>query len=122
MKLARLSAATAALAAAVVLVACSSGPTQTRPPGSLYLSAYQTAFVESRVDATANTAFQLWFENRDGFPHNVNVADATGASVARSEVISGPAGVALNVPALAPGTYKLLCDVHPEMRSELVAN
>ena len=102
--------------------ACSGSATQTRPPDAVYVSANQLVFVESQVAAPANEAFQIYFENLEVVPHNVNVADGAGTSIARGEVFSGPAGRILDVPALAAGTYKLLCDVHPDMISELVAN
>src|SRR4051812_6323355 len=92
----------AALVAVAVIVSCAApGAVQTRPPDSLYVSAQNEAFNESRVEASANTGFQLWFDNRDVVPHNVNIADVAGASVARGEVFTGPSGQVLNVPALA---------------------
>ncbi len=125
--LARRVALVAALVVAVVLVGCSAsapaGPAQTRPPGSLYLSARYEQFGEARVVAPADAPFQLWFDNLDVVPHNVHIVDAAGTSVAQSEVFTGPSGKVLNVPALAAGTYKLVCDIHPvSMRSELVVN
>ena len=117
-----LTAAVLVAVATFSLVGCGSGATQTRPPGSLYVSANNLVFVEARVDAPADQPFALYFENLEAIPHNVNVADATGASRARGEVFNGPAGQTLQVPALAAGTYKLLCDVHPDMTAELVAN
>ena len=108
--------------AATALVGCSSGPAQTQPPGSVYLSARDIAFVESSVGGPAGEAFQVYFENLDSVPHNVNVVGSDGVSVAKTDVFNGPSGRILDVPALAAGTYKLYCEVHPEMKAELVAS
>jgi plastocyanin len=116
--------AAARVAAAItmlVVAGCGSGPAATRPPDAVYLSANGVAFQLAVVQAPANEAFQLYFENLEAAPHNVNVADPTGTSVARGEVFTGPSGQTLQVPALAAGTYKLLCDVHPDMHAQLVA-
>ena len=59
------------------------------------------------MNAPAAAAFTIWFENCEAVPHNVNVLDAAGASMAKSEIFSGPAARALEVPALAPGNYRL---------------
>jgi plastocyanin len=117
-----LAVSVVAVVAVVVFAGCSSGPAQTRPPDAVYVSATGIVFQQAQVEAPANRPFQLYFENFETVPHNVNVADGTGASVARGEVFTGPSGQTLQMPALAAGTYKLLCDVHPEMRAELVAN
>lgn len=114
--------AAVALAAAVGLAGCSSGVNATRPPDAVYLSAKNLAFQQPVVQAPANAAFQLYFENLENVPHNVNVADAAGASVAKGEVFTGPAGQTLQVPELVAGSYKLLCDVHPDMYAQLVVN
>jgi len=117
----RVRSASSLVAAVVLVLGCASGagPSQTQPPGALYLSADNVAFVQHTVQAPADSPFQLYFENLENVPHNVNVAAATGTSVAKTEVFSGPAGHVLEVPALAAGTYKLLCEVHPEMFSQL---
>jgi plastocyanin len=117
-------AAAARLAAAAIVVAalvgCSSGvPASTRAPNAVYVSAYALTFQQHNVAAPADAAFQIWFENRDSVPHNVNVVNSAGTSVARGEVFTGPSAQPLAVPSLPAGTYRLLCDVHPEMNSEL---
>ena len=112
----------AAFALGVALIGCGGAPSETRPPEAVYLSASGIAFVQPNVEAPADAEFQLYFENRENVPHNVNIVKADGSSVAQGPVFSGPAGHVLEVPALAAGAYRLICDVHPEtMRAQLVA-
>ena len=74
------------------------------------------------LQAPAGEVFTIWFENKENVPHNVKVVDSAGALQGQAgEIFNGPAAQPLAVPALAAGTYSILCDVHPEMRSELVA-
>jgi len=117
-----LAVSVVALIAAAGLAGCSSAAAETRPDGSVYVSAKDVAFVQASVEAPAGAAFQLYFENLDNVPHNVNVTGITGGSIAQGEVFTGPSGHTLDVPALPAGHYMLLCDVHPDsMRAELVA-
>lgn len=118
-----LTAAALVAAAAALSVACQGSPPapQTPPPGAVYVSANQLVFEQAVVQAPAGEAFQMWFENREAIPHNVHVVDGSGASIMRGEVFNGPGARLHDIPALAPGTYKILCDVHPDMTAELVA-
>ncbi|MEA2607483.1 MAG: hypothetical protein QOI00_2240, partial [Chloroflexota bacterium] len=43
----------------------------------------------------------------------------TGASVFKGAIVTGPAKVSYQVPALAAGSYRFLCDVHPTMTGTL---
>lgn len=116
---------TAALAFALsVLTGCGGGSpgAGTPPPGAVVITAQSEVFVPSSITAPAGQAFVLYFDNRDTSLHNVRVVDGSGATMFTGELFTGPSTRAANVPALAAGTYKLLCDVHPDMRGELVAN
>ncbi|HEY8135174.1 MAG TPA: cupredoxin domain-containing protein, partial [Candidatus Limnocylindrales bacterium] len=115
----------AALGAAGLLVAAlaacggAPAPLPTPPPGAVIITAQGTAFVSPPYTAPANAAFTLFFENRDNEPHNVRVWDAANASVYTTEIIQGPAAKAEQVPALPAGTYRLTCDIHPDMTAQL---
>ena len=85
------------------------------------VSANQSRFEQAVVSAPAADPFTIWFENRETVPHNVNVLDAAGASMAKGEVFSGPAARPLEVPALVQGNYRVICDVHPDMSAQLIA-
>jgi len=116
--------AAAILAAATFFVACggAAGPVATQPAGSVLVTANLNKFAPTSVSAPADEAFTIWFENQENTPHNVRVADAAGATVGEpGPIFNGPAAQPLAVPALAAGTYTLLCDVHPDMRADLVA-
>ena len=118
----RVLSSAAAIVVAAVLVGCDAGPAITQPPEAAYVSATGLAFVQPNVAAPANEAFQIYFENLEAVPHNVNILDDAGVSVAQGEVFTGPSARTLDVPSLAAGQYRLICDVHPEtMRSILVA-
>ncbi|HEX8938724.1 MAG TPA: cytochrome c oxidase subunit II [Candidatus Limnocylindrales bacterium] len=87
---------------------------------SLSLSASNIAFGSASLTAPANTAFSLTFDNQDqGIPHNVDIKDASGTSVFRGDVVTGPARTSYSVPALKPGSYTFVCDVHPNMSGTL---
>jgi plastocyanin len=63
------------------------------------------------------------FENGDAVPHNVSifVGDTGGERRFDGAVFTGPATRWYAAPALAPGTYRFVCDVHPSMTGRLVA-
>ncbi len=96
------------------------GPMPTMPPDAVMVEAEQTQFVESSVSAPAEQAFTLYFANHDAEPHNVHIMDASGTTVMQGEIFNGPYAQMDEVPALAPGTYSVVCDVHPGMQTELI--
>ena len=78
------------------------------------------AFQASSLQAPANQPFQIAFDNQDsGIPHNIQIADASGAMVFEGDTINGPAQITYNVPALAAGAYKFTCKWHPNMVGDL---
>jgi plastocyanin len=105
------------------LAACGGGnaPIPTPPPGAVVVIAQGTAFTTQNVVAPAGAAFTLDFENRDSELHNVHISDAAGATVFSGQTITGPTALVEQVPALAAGTYRFICDVHPGMAGQLVA-
>lgn len=87
---------------------------------TLHLSARNIAFDTDHLEAPAGQAFVLEFGNNDaGIPHNVDIKDPNGASLFRGQIISGPSTASYQVPALAAGDYRFVCDVHPEMTGTL---
>lgn len=112
----------------LALVACSSGaaddgsaaPARSYPPGTPTITAKDIAFTQKVVDAPADKGFTLAFQNLDGAPHNVAIVRDGSGPAFTGEVVTGPREVAYSVPALAPGTYTFLCDVHPDMTGTLV--
>jgi plastocyanin len=112
-------AAAGALAAALAACGGPSAPLPTAPPGAVVISAQGTNYTTAHVTAPAGAAFTLFFENHDNEPHNVRIWDAAGGSVFAGQIATGPAAITESVTALAPGSYRFTCDIHPSMSGEL---
>ena len=120
----------AALAAAVVL-GCGGGgsalgldaPPASLDPASPRLAAEGIAFDKTELAAPANEAFVIVFENREAVSHNVSIYADQALRDRRFEgvLFGGPSRRWYPVPALAPGTYRFVCDLHPTMTGRLVA-
>jgi mono/diheme cytochrome c family protein/plastocyanin len=85
--------------------------TVTAPSG-----AASTGFDPTTLDAKADTAFTLKFDNQDATaPHNVVILNADGSTVAMGDTtfFSGPKVKEYAVPALKAGSYPFECQVHP---------
>ena len=96
--------------------AASSAPTA----AALHISARNIEFDTDHLEAPAGQAFVLEFDNNDpGIPHNVEITNASGASMFKGQIIMGPAKASYQVPALAAGNYSFVCDVHPTMTGTL---
>ena len=123
--------ALAGAVAAVALAGCGGGavPAQTAPASGdpagtwITITATNIAFDQADVPVAANQPFTIAFENRDAVPHNVSifVGDTGGERRFEGAVFTGPATRWYAAPALAPGTYRFVCDVHPSMTGRLVA-
>jgi len=96
-------------------------PLSSAPAGQvLSIKALNIAFEPTELTATSGQAFTMAFDNQDaGIPHNVDILDAAGLSVFKGIVFPGVATESYSIPALLPGTYKFLCDVHPNMTGTL---
>ena len=125
-----LRSARLALAAVALVVAGCGSPASggEQPPASLdpaspRISADQIAFDTTALTVPANRPFTLVFENRESLPHNVSIYADAERKDRRFEgaVFSGPATRWYAVPALAPGTYVFVCDVHSNMSGSVVA-
>jgi plastocyanin len=88
---------------------------------TVQISAQNIAFDTDLLKAPADQAFVLEFDNNDpGIPHNVEIKDAAGMSLFKGQIITGPAKISYQVPALPAGSYMFQCDVHPNMTGTLV--
>lgn len=75
-----------------------------------------TGFDPTELTAIANTPFTLAFDNQDtGVLHNVVINDPSGQAVSIGDTafFPGPEERTYEVPALAPGAYSFVCQVHP---------
>ncbi len=78
------------------------------------LTAVAMAYGGGTLRAPAGTAFTIRFANQDaGIPHDVMIKDASGATVFKGDLVTGPTTVDYAVPALAAGTYTFTCSIHP---------
>jgi mono/diheme cytochrome c family protein/plastocyanin len=85
-------------------------------------SALNIAFEVKDLQAPADAAFQIEFENKDaGIPHNIDIKDASGGAVYVGEIFPGVATKTYDVPPLAAGTYSFVCTVHPNMTGTITA-
>jgi plastocyanin len=117
--------------AALVILGCGGGgsavgleaPPASLDPTSPTLSAEGLAFDTGELAAPANEAFVIVFENREAVSHNVSIYADEPLRDRRFEgvLFAGPATRWYPVPALAPGSYTFLCDLHPTMRGTLTA-
>lgn len=99
----------------------STGP-EVGPGVRIDLVAANIEFQPSAVAIPAGTDFVVHLDNRDaGVPHNVALlADANFATtLAKGEIVTGPAVVDLAIAGLIPGSYRLMCEVHPNMLVDL---
>jgi mono/diheme cytochrome c family protein/plastocyanin len=86
------------------------------------VTAQNIAFTTTTVTAPAGAAFTLSFDNEDAsIPHDVQIKDASGAQVFKTDVFPGVAKRDYTVPALKAGSYPFACTVHPNMTGTLTA-
>jgi len=84
------------------------------------LTAQNIAFQQTTLTAPANTPFTIHFDNQDtSTPHNVVIKDSSGAEKFSGNLVTGPAQVDYQVPALPAGTYTFVCAVHASMTGTL---
>ena len=103
-----------------------SGDPGAAPSGSVaagtlvQVSASGMNFEQAEISAPANTPFVIHFNNKDaGTPHDIEIRDSMGMSKFKGDLITGPAEVDYQVPALPPGTYTFNCTVHLNMTGTL---
>jgi plastocyanin len=98
------------------------GPPPCEPSGSdLAIAALDVAFDTDCLAAPAGEPFTINFDNQDTLPHNVAIyTEQGGEQLFSGEIITGPATMAYEVPALDPGVYFFQCDVHPNMTGTFV--
>ena len=100
----------------------SGGGTVAVVDGNVDLSAENLEFDASVIEAPAGEAFTITFSNLEAAPHNVAVdTEEGGDEIVTGDVIEGPdTTTVVNVPALEPGTYYFVCDIHTTMNGTIV--
>ncbi len=101
--------------------AASGAPASSAPAGTtINESALNIAFTQTSLQAPADAPFTIAFDNQDAStPHNIVIKDASGAAVFTGDLVTGPAKVNYNVPALKAGDYTFVCAVHANMTGTL---
>ncbi len=97
----------------------SPGASQPAAGTTIDVSALNIAFEQTELSAPADVPFTIKFENKEAVPHNVEIKDATGVSVFKGDIVTGPIVKEYAVPALPAGAYTFNCTVHPNMTGTL---
>jgi mono/diheme cytochrome c family protein/plastocyanin len=116
------SAAASAAPGASGSPAASGAPAGSTAPSGTVINqtALNIAFGTAALTAPAGAGFTIHFDNQDaGIPHNIEIKDASSATVFKGDIITGPAQVDYKVPALPAGAYTFNCTVHPNMTGTL---
>ncbi|MFM8944820.1 MAG: cupredoxin domain-containing protein [Actinomycetota bacterium] len=87
--------------------------------GATTVVAMGLMFDTNALAFTAGKAASIAMDNQDaGVPHNIAIypsATDLANPLFRGDLITGPATISYDIPALDPGTYYFQCDVHPTM-------
>ncbi len=91
------------------------GATCTVSGNQVSISADNLKYDKSCLAVPANQEVTLNFDNKEGLPHNVVILkdNDSSDSLFSGDIITGPKKVAYQLKALAPGTYRFRCSVHP---------
>ena len=99
-----------------------SGAPASLPPADVTVTAQGIEFDTKTISATAGKPLAIAFVNNDaGIPHDIEIADGSGALVFEGATITGVTSTVYSVPPLNAGTYKFSCKWHPNMVGELTA-
>lgn len=87
------------------------------------LEARDFQFSPGALHAPGERSFAIAFANQDAaVPHNVTITTSGGVSRFSGKIVNGVAKVSYDVPALAAGTYRIGCIVHPTMSATLTVD
>src|SRR3954451_4341423 len=92
-------------------------------PAKPVVAAKGVKFDTANLVVPAGRPFELTFNNNDaGVPHNVQIDSSDKSqTLFNGDVVTGVTSATYNVPALPPGTYYFLCEVHPSMNGTVTA-
>ena len=119
---------TTAVAATLLVSGCGDADPSTSPapddgpPVLIEIVAADIAFEPTSITIPTGARVQVHFTNRDAsVPHNVALQAGPGfaTKLIASEIVTGPAVDDLEIPGLAAGRYRFVCEVHPTMTVEV---
>ncbi len=91
--------------------------------GPLTVVAKDILFDTDTIELPADAPSQIVMDNQDaGVPHNIAIYadDSLSEVLFQGELITGPAEVTYEIPALPAGEYFFQCDVHPNMNGTVI--
>lgn len=112
------------MALTLLTAACAGGGSATTiavPSGAVVLKAADIKFSPARLSVEAGQPFVLYFDNADSAQHNVVIVAGDGTRLFVGDILPASTQHVSSIPALAAGTYKLICDIHPDMTGSLDA-
>ncbi len=93
----------------------SSAPADASPVTEAVIVARNLEFVPKELTLAPGVPIKLMFQNADaGIPHNLHVKGG-GQDVVKSDLVTGPATIDVELGTLQPGGYSFVCDVHAQM-------
>lgn len=100
----------------------SAGGTVSVVDGAVAISSDDLAFDANVIMATAGEAFTVTLTNNESVPHNFSVyVEEGGEEIVLGEIINEGETDEVDVPALEPGEYFFVCDLHSgEMTGTIV--
>jgi plastocyanin len=100
----------------------SAGGTVSVVDGVVEIGADDLKFDANVIQATAGEAFTIILTNNEAIPHNISVyTEQGGQRLALGEIINEGEVDEVEVPALEPGEYFFVCDLHvSEMQGTIV--
>ena len=94
------------------------------PGGGVTVVAQNIAFDTSTIDLPPSPS-SITFDNRDaGVQHNIAIYSNSSLDqeLFSGDLVTGPATVQYQIPALQPGEYYFQCNVHPNMSGSVVVS
>lgn len=89
------------------------------------ISAKNVAFDKTELSLAAGAPARIAFSNNDkDVAHNIAIYTgedtAKAKEIFKGELVTGPKKITYEFPAPEPGTYYFHCDVHPNMKGEVI--
>jgi cytochrome c oxidase subunit II len=105
--------------AALVVKANATPPPPPSGAPALHETAKNIAFEQLSLEVPANQAFVIEFKNDDPstVTHDIDIHGPDGALIQSQDPIPGGQSAQYSYNALAPGTYKFICSIHPTVPS-----